>query len=98
MSEPNTNINTALLMELGQVKGQLASLMTMMQNNHDHMNRRMDDVRHAMETQIKGAVARIDKLEQNERSTAIKAAGAGVASSLIITAAVAAIKGTFGGH
>jgi chromosome segregation ATPase len=91
MSDPN-QINTSALVELGTIKGQLNTMMTMLQQNHADTNRRIDDLRHAQEARTLGVENRVSTLEKNERGTAIKAAAAGAASGFIAAAAIAAIK------
>lgn len=91
MSDPNP-INTSALVELGTIKGQLNTMMTMLQQNHADTNRRIDDLRHAQETRTAGVESRVATLEKNERGTAIKAAAAGATSGFIAAAAIAALK------
>ncbi len=93
MSAPDPgNINTSALVELGTIKGQLNTMMTMLQQNHADTNRRIDDLRHAQESRTKGVEDRVSTLEKNERGTAIKAGVAGAMTGGIATAALVAIK------
>lgn len=91
-----SDTNTAVLVELGQVKGQLTLLLQMMQNNHDSTNKRIDDMRHAVEGRLEGVEGRVSVLEKNERGTAVRSAASGAASALIVSASLAAIKGLTG--
>lgn len=97
MSAPDSgNINNSALVELGTIKGQLNTMMTMLQQNHADTNRRIDDLRHAQEARTAGVESRVATLEKNERGTAIKAgtagAVAGTLSAIVVAATVAAIK------
>ena len=91
MSAPD-NINTSALVELGTIKGQLNTMMTMLQQNHADTNRRIDDLRHAQETRTAGVESRVATLEKNERGTAIKAGVAGAVSGAIGAAGLVALK------
>lgn len=75
--------NTAVLLELAEVKGLLKAQMQLAQQNHEATHQRINDFRQAVEGRIDGVEGRIDGLEgrvaqveKNERSTAVKSAGA----------------------
>lgn len=85
-------INNSALVELGTIKGQLTTMMTMLQQNHADTNRRIDDLRHAQETRTAGVETRVATLEKNERGTAIKAGVAGAVSGAIGAAGLVALK------
>lgn len=93
---PDTVTNSDILLHLGKIEGQVGQLMNMMQSNQTAINQRLDDMRTAMSVRIESNEKRIDKLEQNERGTAIKAGVAGTVSGTIsaamISAAVAAMR------
>ncbi|MES2946222.1 MAG: hypothetical protein V4772_25410 [Pseudomonadota bacterium] len=80
--------NTSVLVKLGEVDGQLKLMAQMMQQHHDSTNRRIEDMRHSVEGQIEGVERRVETLEQNERSTAIRSAG----SSALVLGAIEVIK------
>ncbi len=91
------------LTQMGAVSKQLELIAdTMRQNhtdtmrridqNHADTNRRIDDLHHAQNNRIASVEGRVGTLEQNERSTAIKAGIAGAASGLIAAAGIATIK------
>jgi hypothetical protein len=91
-----SDTNTQVLVELGQVKGQLTLLLQMMQNNHDSTNKRIDDMRHAVEGRLEGVEGRVGVLEKNERGTAIRSSASGALAGAIVAAGIAAIKATTG--
>ncbi|KLN54700.1 hypothetical protein [Variovorax paradoxus] len=86
------NDDTQVLVQLSQVQGQLTALTQLMQQNHDSTHQRINDFRHAVEGRIGGVEARVDKIENNERGTALKAAGGGAFSGAIVAAAMEALK------
>jgi hypothetical protein len=76
MSPPEIkNPDASILLQLGQVQGQLLGLTQMIQSQHDSTGKRMDDFQHAMESRLSNVEDRIGKVEDKERGTAIKAAG-----------------------
>lgn len=85
-----------VLVEVGQIKGQLGLITQMLQANHDATNQRIDDLRHAMESRVKGVEGRVLTLEQNERSTALKASAtgalAGTVTGFVTAIAIAVAK------
>lgn len=81
-----------VLVQLARMEGQLASLTQLMQQNHDSTHQRINDFRHAVEGRIGGVEARLDKIEDNERGTALRAASGGAFSGAIVAAAIEAIK------
>lgn len=89
MSNP-TDINTAALVELAAVRGQLQVITQMMAQNHDATHRRIDDMQRATEQRFDGVDGRIDTLEKNERDTALRTAGVAAITSASISALVAA--------
>jgi len=84
--------NNEVLVQLAQVQGQLTAMTQLMQQNHDSTHQRINDFRHAIEGRITGVEARLDKVEDNERGTALKAAGGGAFSGAIMAGAVELIK------
>jgi hypothetical protein len=97
MSDPNA----AVLVELAEVKGQLKILLQLTQQNHEATHQRINDFRHAVEGRIDGVEERITGLEgrvktveQNERGTALRSAGA----SAVILGAVELLKFLAGRH
>jgi hypothetical protein len=81
---------------LGEVKGQLNTIMALLASQHEATNRRIDDFRSSIEGRLTGHADRIATLEKNERNTAIKTASvgaiAGAASSAAMTALLQLIK------
>ncbi len=76
MSPPEIkNPDASVLLQLGQVQGQLLGLTQMIQSQHDSTGKRIDDFQHAMENRLSNVEDRVAKVEGNERSTAVKAAG-----------------------
>jgi len=100
------------LRALGQVQGQLHGIAELIRETAASTNRRIDDLKESVDarfddhskriTQIENVHgARISRLEDNERSTAIKAAGigaaAGAASGIVGHLVGAIIKLKIGG-
>ena len=94
--EPNANTNTAALVQLAQVKGQLETITQMMSHHHETTQQRFSDLQHYNETRFNGIDGRIGTLEKNERDTALRTASiaslAGAVSSAIVTAGMAMLK------
>ncbi len=84
--------STALLTELGEVKGQLKMMTAMIQQNHESTHQRINDFRHAIEGRIDTVENRMDTMEKNERGTALRAAGGGAVSAAIVAGAIEAMK------
>lgn len=89
MSDPAT----ALLVEMGQVKGQLTAMTALLQQNHTATQTRIEDLSKSVGVRFDGLEKRLATLEENERGTAIRAAGTGALAGAIVAAALAAIKG-----
>jgi hypothetical protein len=89
MSDPAT----ALLIEMGQVKGQLNAMTEMLKQNHAATQTRIEDLSESVNTRFDGLEKRLSILETNERGTAIRAAGTGALAGAIVAAGLAAIKG-----
>lgn len=87
-----TEIDSAVLVQLAEVKGQLASMQQLMSQNHESTHQRINDFRHAVEGRMAGVEARVGTLEGNERGTAIKAAGGGALSGAFMAAGVELLK------
>lgn len=90
MSQPETN--TAVLVQLAEVKGQLGLMMQVMQQNHDTTQTRIDDFRHAIETRVESVETRLETLEKNERGTALRGASSGAMGGAVASAGVALIQ------
>lgn len=93
----DTNNNTAVLVELGQVKGQLQALTELIRQNHSATQTRIEDLSKSVGVRFDGIEKRLATLEENERGTAIRAAGTGALAGAIVAAGIAAIRG-IGGH
>ena len=92
MSDPATT----LLIEMGQVKGQLTAMTTLLQQNHTATQTRIEDLSKSVGVRFDGLEKRLATLETNERGTALRAAGTGALAGAIVSAALVAIKGGFG--
>lgn len=93
MSAPDSvNTNTSVLLQLGQVQGQLLGLTQMIQSQHDSTNKRLDDFRHSVEDRLNNVEDRVTTVEGHERGTALRAAGSGAMASAIITAVIEGLK------
>ena len=92
MSDPATT----LLIEMGQVKGQLTAMTTLLQQNHTATQTRIEDISKSVGVRFDGLEKRLATLETNERGTALRAAGTGALAGAIVSAALVAIKGGFG--
>ena len=93
---PAPDNNTAVLVELGQVKGQLTALTDMIRQNHQATQTRIDDHSKAVGVRFDGLEKRLATLETNERGTAIRAAGTGALAGAIVAAMMAAIRSGIG--
>ncbi|QDL55908.1 hypothetical protein [Rhodoferax aquaticus] len=90
MSAPDNN--TTVLVELGQVKGQLSALTDLIRQNHTATQTRIEDLSKSVGVRFDGIEKRLATLEQNERGTAMRAAGTGALSGAIVAAGIAAMK------
>jgi hypothetical protein len=95
MSDPNA----MLVMQLGEVQGQLKMMTHMIQQNQESTHQRIDDFRRATEGRLDGVDARIDGIEdqiktigKNERGTALRGASSGALSGAIVAAGVEILK------
>lgn len=68
------------LRALGQVQGQLNGIADLIRETSASTNRRIDDLKETMDDRFQDHGERIARLENNERGTAIKAAGIGAAA------------------
>lgn len=93
MSEPTSQpSNAVVLAAVESLKLQLSGIENLVKVQHDATNVRIDDLRHSIESRVKSHEDRIGKLEANERSTAIKAAGVSALVSTLIAASIAYLK------
>lgn len=90
MSQPETN--TAVLVQLAEVKGQLGLMMQVIQQNHDTTQTRIEDFRHSTETRFESMETRLETLEKNERGTALRGASSGALSGAVVSGTVAVIQ------
>lgn len=94
--QPDPNVNAMLLAQLSEVKGQLAVIMATITANNDAQNRRIDDLRHTVDTRMGNVETRLSTLEKNERGTAMRAAVAsalsGSLAGAVVSAGLAVIK------
>jgi hypothetical protein len=82
----------AVLMAMGKLEGQLATMTTLMQQNHQATQTRIEDLSKSVGVRFDGIEKRLGTLEQNERGTAMRAAGSGALSGAIVAAGIAAMK------
>lgn len=89
------------LRALGQVQGQLTGIENLIRESSAATNRRIDDLKEAMDDRFQDHGERIARLENNERATAIKAAAigatAGAASGVVSQVLSALFKFKTGG-
>ncbi len=91
--QPQHNaIGTEALVQLAEVRGQLTMIAQLIQTNHGATHQRIDDLRQTVETRFSGVEDRLETIEQNERSTAIRAAGTGAFSGAIVAGAIELMK------
>ena len=95
----DNNPDTTVLVQLGEVQGQLKMMTAMIQQNHESTHQRINDFRHAIEGRIDGVEGRIDGVEsrlatidKNERGTALRGAGGGAMAAAIVAGAIEALK------
>ena len=82
----------AVLMAMGKLEGQLAAMTALMQQNHQATQTRIEDLSKSVGVRFDGIEKRLATLEQNERGTAMRAAGTGALSGAIVAAGIAAMK------
>lgn len=95
--DPHASVSNAVI--LGEVLGQLKGIQVAIQASRDDTNRRIDDLRisidgrfQAHDTRLNGHEERIGKLEDKERSTAIRSSASGAATGLLVTGLIEGIK------
>lgn len=88
--------SSAIVAQLGEVKGQLTAMTQLMLANHQSTNQRIDDLKDSINTRLNGHEGRIGTLEKNERNTAIKAGTAGALAGSLAAALIAGVKATLG--
>jgi hypothetical protein len=88
----DTNINTTMLVEMGQVKGQLTAITELIRQNHTATQTRIEDLSKSVGVRFDGIEKRLGTLEANERGTAMRAAGTGALAGAVVAAALAAMK------
>ena len=86
------NINTTMLVEMGQVKGQLTAITELIRQNHTATQTRIEDLSKSVGVRFDGIEKRLGTLEANERGTAMRAAGTGALAGAVVAAALAAMK------
>lgn len=90
--QQNNDIGAAALVQLAEVKGQLSMIAQLIQTNHGATHQRIDDLRQTVENRFSGVETRLETIEQNERGTAIRAAGSGAFSGAIVAGAIEVMK------
>ncbi|ARV17375.1 hypothetical protein AEP_00413 [Curvibacter sp. AEP1-3] len=82
----------AVLIAMGKLEGQLAAMTNLMQQNHQATQTRIEDLSKAVGVRFDGIEKRLATLEQNERGTAIRAAGTGALAGAIVAAGLQAMR------
>ena len=85
------------LRALGQVQGQLTGIENLIRESSAATNRRIDDLKEAMDDRFQDHGERIARLENNERATAIKAAAIGATAGAVSQVLTALFKFKTGG-
>ena len=93
-AEGRTVSNSDLLLQLGKLEGQVGQILQIMQANHSATNQRLDDMRAALNARVDGLDSRIERIENHERSTAIRSAASGALSGAVASAITAAVVAT----
>ena len=95
-----TDINATGLAEISAVKGQLTTIILLIESHHAATDQRIDDMRRAVEGRLDGIEKRLGNVEANERITAIRTAGiagtVGTAAGALVAAAFEVIRRTTG--
>jgi len=91
MSEAS-DVNATALAQLAAVQGQLTVITQLINHHHEATNRRIDDMRGAMETRLSGVETRLGNVEKNERATAVRTAGIATGASTLVTAFVEVLR------
>lgn len=99
-----SEVKGQLSVVMGMLQTQHESTQLLLNNHHAATNQRIDDLRLAMgnqhlatEKRIDGLSSRVGKLEDNERTTALKTAGISAVAGAGMAALIAALKIKFGG-
>ena len=93
----DNDVNTQTLQQLAEVKGQLSTITLLIQNSQTSTHQRIDDLRGSMETRFDGVEERLGRVEENERKTAMRAAGSGAVTGAIVAAMVEILARKLGG-
>lgn len=97
------DVNTLALIELASVKGQLGTVIQMLQHNHLDTHRRIDDLSKAVDrrfddmsrnvnSRFNHLDERVEVVETRERSTAIRTAVYGGSAAALVTAVLETLK------
>lgn len=89
---PDKSSNNDILLHLGRIEGQVSQLMSLMASGQAATNQRLDDMSKSIDRQLSNHEQRLGKLEDRERSTAIKASVAGTISAAIVSASIAFMR------
>ena len=93
----DTDVNAQTLQQLAEVKGQLTNITLLIQNSQTSTHQRIDDLRTSMETRFDGVEERLSRVEENERATAMRAAGSGAITGAIVAAGIEFLAHKLGG-
>lgn len=84
--------NAAVLAQLAEVQGQLKVLTQLLMTANQSTNQRLDDMRGAMDTRFTGVEERLQRVEDNERKTALMTAGIGAVSGALVSAGITLLR------
>ncbi len=93
----DTDVNSQALQQLAEVKGQLTNITLLIQNSQASTHQRIDDLRGSMETRFDGVEERLGRVEENERKTAMRAAGSGAVMGALVAGAIEVLAHKLGG-
>ncbi len=85
---PAQTMQLQTMQQLAEVKGQLTNIFTLIKDGQNSTNQRIDDLRKSVETRFSGVEERLTRVEENERSTALRAAGSGALMGAIVAAGI----------
>lgn len=89
--------NSAVMAQLADVQGQLKVMTQMLMSQSQAMNTRLDDMSKAMNTRFDGVETRLQRVEDNERKTALVAAGTGAVAGALVSVGTMLLRLKSGG-
>jgi len=82
---------------LGEILGELRGMRSEMRSNHEATNRRIDDLKASVDTQISGLTDRVEVLEAGHTKLLSKTAGLGGVAGGLVSGVIELIKWKVGG-